>query len=393
MARESGIAALTRFARLASAAGTGSEILPILADALVQHSGADQVAVVEIYEGGARFTPSAHLPRELTTLEVDPDMIVDELGQHLLAACGARFTQVRSCPLVSGGGLFGSVVMFFVDRNQPRDLDLADGLVDLAAITLANAARLQQLVRSHAELRTSQETLARTEKLRALGQMAAGVSHDLKNMLNPLSLQLQIVGRAIQRGNNADAQETLEDMKQVLSRGIQTIERLREYSRQARQTRSEQVILDDLVHEAGEIARPRMASRGGRMNRIQEELGRAPPVMGRSAEIVSALVNLIVNAIDAMPDGGSIWLRTGEADRGSWVEVADEGPGMPPEIERRVFEPFFTTKGESGTGLGLAMVYACMQRHGGSVKLQTAPGKGTTFRLWFPGTDSAPPPP
>jgi signal transduction histidine kinase len=112
------------------------------------------------------------------------------------------------------------------------------------------------------------------------------------------------------------------------------------------------------------------------MNRVREELGGAPPVLGSSGEIVSALVNLIVNAIDAMPNGGTIWLRTGEADRGSWVEVADDGPGMPPEVEIRVFEPFFTTKGEEGTGLGLAMVFACMQRHGRSVTLETAPGKG-----------------
>jgi signal transduction histidine kinase len=285
------------------------------------------------------------------------------------------------------------VVVFFVDRNSPHDLALADGLVDLAAVTLANAARLQQLARSHAELKASQEALARTEKLRALGQMAAGVSHDLKNILNPLSLQLQLVGRAIAHGNYADATETVGEMTQVLRRGVQTIERLRDYSRQSRESRAEQVDLDRLVHEASEIARPRMAARGGRMNRTREELGGAPPVLGRPGEIVSALVNLIINAIDAMPDGGTIWLRTGEADGGSWVEVADDGPGMSPEVEKRVFEPFFTTKGDEGTGLGLAMVYACVQRYGGSIQLKTAPGQGTSFRLWFPRSASVVPPP
>jgi signal transduction histidine kinase len=191
------------------------------------------------------------------------------------------------------------------------------------------------------------------------------------------------VERAIDSRKIADAKETTANMKQVLARGVQTIERLREYSRQSPETRTEDIDLNRLVHEASEIARPRMASRGGRMNRIGEELGAIPLVTGRSGEIVSALVNLIVNAIDAMPGGGKIVLRTGESDGGSWVEVADDGPGMPPEIERRVFEPFFTTKGAEGTGLGLAMVYACMQRHGGSVSVETEVGKGTTFRLWF----------
>jgi signal transduction histidine kinase len=135
-----------------------------------------------------------------------------------------------------------------------------------------------------------------------------------------------------------------------------------------------------------------MAARG-RGSFIREELGSPPPVRGRSSEIVSALVNLIVNAIDAMRDGGTITLRTGESERGTWVQVADDGPGMPPDVEVRVFEPFFTTKGEAGTGLGLAMVYASMQRHGGSIRLETAPGKGTTFTLWFPRSPSTRPPP
>ena len=390
---ESGIDILTRFARLASEAGTGSAILPLLADALVEHVGASAVAIVEIHEGGARFVRSAHLPREVEALAIDPYAIGEELGAELLRACGGKFAHVESRPLVSGGGLFGSVAMFFTAPGRPERLTLAEGLVDLAAVTLASSTKLQQLALSHAELRASHETLARTEKLRALGQMAAGVSHDLKNILNPLSLQVQLVERCIDRGNVADAKQTLTEMRQVLTRGVQTVERLREYSRQSRDARTEDIDLNRLVHEAAEIARPRMAGRGGRMNRMREELGAPLPVKGRSADIVNALVNLIINAIDAMPDGGNIVLRTGEESGTSWVQVADDGPGMPPDVERRIFEPFFTTKGEEGTGLGLAMVYACMQRHGGSVKVETAPGNGTTFTLFFPRSPSVPPAP
>ena len=127
-----------------------------------------------------------------------------------------------------------------------------------------------------------------------------------------------------------------------------------------------------------------MSSGKGALSRVSEELAPTPQVVAQSGEIVSAILNLVVNAIDAMPSGGTITLRTGQTDTSSWVAVQDDGPGMPPEIERRVFEPFFTTKGEEGTGLGLAMVYACMQRHGGSVALETAPGRGTTFTLSFP---------
>jgi signal transduction histidine kinase len=82
--------------------------------------------------------------------------------------------------------------------------------------------------------------------------------------------------------------------------------------------------------------------------------------------------------------GGTITVRTGGDHAASWIEVADDGPGMTPEIEHHVFDPFFTTKGDEGTGLGLAMVFACMQRHGGTVELVTAKGEGARFRLRFP---------
>jgi signal transduction histidine kinase len=391
---ESGVEPLVRFARLASEAGTGAAILPLLADALVTHVGPDAVAVLEIRDTGtASLVPSPHLPKELAELQIEPDVIGEELERDLLRACCGRYGYVRSRPLVSGGGLFGSVVMFFVNAPVEGRAALAEGLIDLAAVILGSAARQQQLVRSNAELRASQEVLARTEKLRALGQMAAGVAHDLRNILHPLSMQLQFATRALARHQSAEIGESLSEMKQVLARGLQTIDRLGEYSRQSPAPRTEDVDLNRLVHEAAEIAKPRMAARGRRVTRFREELGTPRAVRGSSGEIVSALVNLIANAIDAMAESGStIILRTGEDDGTSWVQVADDGPGMPPEIEKRVFEPFFTTKGTEGTGLGLAMVYACMQRHSGSVRLETAPGKGTTFTLLFPSHPSIPPP-
>jgi signal transduction histidine kinase len=187
-------------------------------------------------------------------------------------------------------------------------------------------------------------------------------------------------------------------MDHILRRGVQTIERLRDFSRQSPESRAELVDMNRLAQEAVAIAKPRMASRPCSMS-VREELGAPPPVMARSAELVSALVNLVANAIDAVApaagaDAGSgregiITVRTGEARGGAWIEVADNGPGMTAEVEHRVFDPFFTTKGDDGTGLGLAMVYACVQRHGGTVALETAPGNGAKFTLWFPGSGEA----
>lgn len=380
---------LIRFARLVSDAAETGEILPLLADALLEHVSSAGVAVVEIAAiGGARLAVARGLPPKVHTLALDPDSIGEELGEQILRSCEGRFTDQQTRPLVAGGGLFGAVVLLFDDKH-PETADgmkIAEGLVDLAAIALGNAAQVAKLEASYADLRASQEMLARSEKLRALGQMAAGVSHDLKNILNPLSLHLQFIERALDRGKHAEAKESCGEMRQVLTRGVETLERLRDYSRQSKESKTELVDLDRLAREASEIARPRMAAVGGRGVKIALELGAPQPVMAISGEVVSALVNLVVNAIDALAGkGGTVTLRSGERDGGSWVSVIDDGPGMPAEVEKRVFEPFFTTKGAEGTGLGLAMVYACMQRHGGAATLETSPGKGTRFTLWFPG--------
>jgi len=100
--------------------------------------------------------------------------------------------------------------------------------------------------------------------------------------------------------------------------------------------------------------------------------------------IVTAIVNLLLNAADALAGKGAITVRTGPSDGGGWIEVADNGPGIPPEIRNRILEPFFTTKGAVGTGLGLAIVYAFSERHGGRLDIESEPGKGARFRMWFP---------
>lgn len=308
-------------------------------------------------------------------------------------------------PFIIVSGTIGEERAVEAMRAGARDVVLKDRLMRLVPAVERELQEARLRVEQRAmreELRASQETLARSAKLRALGQMAAGISHDLKNILNPLSLHLQLLKRAVTRGAADEARESIAEMDQILKRGVQTIERLRDFSRQAPESRAELVDINQLTHEAIEIARARMASRPCRSLSIREQLGAPPQVMARSGDVVSAVVNLVVNAIDALSQQqagssdeageGIITVRTGESRGGAWIEVADNGPGMTPEIEQRVFDPFFTTKGEEGTGIGLAMVYACVQRQGGTVALETAPGRGAKFTLWFPGSgDSAAP--
>jgi len=384
---------LIRFSRLASETTPG-DILPLLADAAIERVKAAGALVVEI---GPRRGLKVTVARGVSEAawshwQGDPDSIGAELGRELLAvvtAAGMSFTRSRTLPLVSTGGLFGALVLLFEGDHGPGEqgLQIAQALVDLAAIALGGANQLAKLEKANAELRASREVLARSEKLRSLGQMAAGLTHDLKNLLNPLSMQAQIIGRAAARGDVSQVGATVAEMRAVIQRGVETLERLRAFSRQSPDARLTKVDLAELAREAVAIARPRMAARKGALCRIVEDLGQVPPVMARGDEVVAAAVNLVANAIDAMPDGGTVTVstRVDDAPRGGvTLTVADTGPGMTPEVQARVFEPFFTTKGAEGTGLGLAMVFATMQRYGGAVALETAPGKGAAFTLWFP---------
>ena len=147
-----------------------------------------------------------------------------------------------------------------------------------------------------------------------------------------------------------------------------------------------------LPHGAAlELVRPR--TDGGVRVELRDHAYDVGTVPGRRADVIDAVVNLAINAIEAVSDagGGAVTIRTGSDDDAAWIEVTDDGPGMPPEVEARVFEPFFSTKGTQGTGLGLANVFATMQRHHGDVVLDTGLGRGTRFQLRFPRAPSVEP--
>ena len=384
----SNVSVLLRFTRLVVEADNQDEILRLLAVAAVEQVGADGAAVLRIVDDGTgEVVASRGVTRAVAGWKGEADVIGPELGEQLRAQCGGRFQHARVMVMASGGGLYGALVLFARETPVPDGgVELAQGLVDLAALALNKAARFAQLQRTYADLRTSREAHVRTERLRALGQMAAGISHDLMNLLSPVLLHLEIVKRASAKADLKGVDEGVAELRQAVRRGVETVERLRSFSKQAPEAAPQPADLNHLAHEAVDLSRPRMASRGGRMNKIHEQFGSPPPVSVRTGEVVSALVNLIVNAIDAMPNGGTVTLRTRAARDGAEIEIEDDGPGMPKEVAERVFEPFFTTKGEAGTGLGLPMVVDCMQRHGGTIALTTKPGKGTKFTLWIPAS-------
>ncbi len=368
--------ALVGLGRLLASAGFPDEMHVALAEAVATQL---DVSAVVLRVRGDRLEVVAGHGVELAGWSTDADEL-EALTTQLVAASGCGHAEMWM--LVVGGDVYGALVLLSatpIDLTD-RQRTLVDAMVDLAAAATERAARYAELARSYAELKASRDALVRSERLRILGQMAAGISHDVKNILNPLGLQLEVVRRRLAKGDLQGAHATLDNMRDVIHHGVEVVERLRAFSRQSPEV-SELVEVSRVIETAVELSRPRVALFAG-VDLIVEPIPDLS-IRARASELATAMVNLIVNATEAMPDGGTITISADATGGEVWIRVGDNGPGIPSEIAHNVFEPFFTTKKE-GTGLGLAMIYAFVQRFSGRVSLETTPGKGSTFTMWFP---------
>jgi signal transduction histidine kinase len=243
------------------------------------------------------------------------------------------------------------------------------------------------IVRDVTEQRRWEEQMARSEKLSALGQLAMGMAHDFTNLLQAILGHTQLIAHEpsperLQRG--------LSTIEQAVRDGVETVGRIRRFARREVDRRLEHVDLRDVVRQAIEIVRPRWSQSAlkGTPVVIRQALQPVPGIQARAAELREALINLVLNAVDAMPKGGSITLETRR--EGDWVAlaIADTGSGIPPEVRRRIFEPFFTTK-DSGTGLGLSIVSGIVSSYGGTIDVDSDMGVGTTFTIRLPVAPAA----
>jgi PAS domain S-box-containing protein len=238
------------------------------------------------------------------------------------------------------------------------------------------------------------ESLARAEKLRALGQMASGIAHDLNQSLMLIASYGHLGGQAleVESLDRAELREMFTVVTQAAMDGGDTVKRLLQFARAPTKGQSQPIDLTLLLREVAQLTAPRWrdaAQADGRPIALEIETLGHPVILGAPAALREVLTNLVLNAVDALPGGGTILLRVSQEGDRAVLEVVDDGVGMAPEVQSHIFEPFFTTKGEGGTGLGLATVFGIVERLGGQVSVQSAPGQGTTFRLEFAATASA----
>jgi len=270
---------------------------------------------------------------------------------------------------------------------RPESLAAAEALARHAALAIENAQSFEREKRAHEELRLAQKRLLQTEKLAAIGQMAAGIAHELNTPLTYIMGNLELMQRS------ADVAAPQQEMLSSIGRGAERIsnlaQRLLAFSRPAKE---QHVPLDpnDVVDRALELCHYHVLKGGVRLEKRLET--RLPQILGSPSQLEMALINLVVNAIQAMDGEGVLTVSTARRGREVEIAISDTGPGIPDAIRATLFEPFVTTKPEGkGTGLGLSTVLMVVEHHRGRVDFTSSTGAGTTFRIALPASQTAGP--
>ena len=269
-------------------------------------------------------------------------------------------------------------IVFFTYRTYLKNIEASAAQAEQAE------RHVEELSHYIAEQDRIREQFSQMEKLSALGELASGVAHDFNNTLAGILGRAQLMLRTndpekIARGLNIII-KTAED-------GAKTVKRIQDFARQRRDHDFEPVCIDQILHDVSEITRPRWKDRAEASNvqiGLDLQIRSKAKVMGDESELREVLVNMVFNAVDAMPAGGQLTLAAEEADGSVIISVGDTGLGMMPEVKSRIFDPFFTTKGKAGMGLGLAVSFGIIRRHEGSVEVESEVGVGTVFRIALP---------
>ena len=252
------------------------------------------------------------------------------------------------------------------------------------------------IIRDITERKKMHQQLLRSEKLRSLGELAGGVAHDFNNVLAAILGRVQLLkmqfkppsGKGERRKAMLDLVKSLEIIERASFDGAETVRRIQEFSRKRADDRDfTPVDINELLNNSLEFTSVRWKNKseaqGIKIN-IKKEFSSLPTIVGKAAELREVFTNLINNALDAMPQGGSIRIKTFQENNHITIDVEDTGIGIPEATRNRIFDPFFTTKGVQSTGLGMSVSYGIINRHKGSMEVDSTEGKGTTFTIKLP---------
>lgn len=281
-------------------------------------------------------------------------------------------------------------------RILRAELQNQNGILEerVATRTRSLSERTEQLEQALAELKTTQQQVVQQERFRAFGEMAGGVAHDFNNVLMcVIGYTDLLLGDPTILQEPETVREFLKTMNTAGHDASQIVARLRNFYRPREASEIFTAIdLNTLVKEVAPLTQPKWKTQAlstGRVIELEFDLATLPSVMCNPADMREVLVNLIFNAVDAMPNGGTITLRTRCENGVVSIGVCDAGTGMSDEVRERCMEPFFSTKGDHGTGLGLSMVFGIIKRHEGTIDIESELEKGTTFWIRLKSSNEA----
>lgn len=354
---------------------------------LAAATGLAQGQVVPIGENGLSRCVRGELVHE-------PDIGQVRFAFPQALSCGGLGSLVLA-PLQADRKVFGVLIVARAAANafSSGECEFVRQLGEHVALAASQARLHGDLRRAYDDLRDAQQQVLQTERLRVIGQMASGIAHDINNAISPVTLYTESLLRR-ERGLSERGREQLQTIQLAIDDVAETVARMREFYRPSDVgTRRRPIDLNRLVRQVIDLTRARwrdIPQQAGISVELVTELGEGIPALDAvEGEVRDALTNLVLNAVDAMPAGGTLTIRTAQttSETGAALirlEVSDTGIGMDEETRRRCLEPFFTTKGERGSGLGLAMVYGAVQRHDALMSIDSAVGHGTRVRLDFP---------
>lgn len=240
---------------------------------------------------------------------------------------------------------------------------------------------LERIAAAHAEYEELRERANHAEKMAALGELSFGVAHNVNNTLTGILGRAQLLLRTKDAGKISNG---IEMIIKSAEDGAHIIRRIQDFARRQPSRKFQTVSVAELMKDVCEMSRPRWESVAGPQVRLALVADCTASVLGDAVELREVLVNMIYNAVDAMPSGGEIRMSSQETNGRVVLTIADNGTGMTPDVKSRLFDPFFTTKGKGGTGMGMAVSFGIIRRHNGSIDVESEPGRGTTFRISLP---------
>ncbi len=351
---------------------------------VVLKTGADEATAVALHSPAGRESIDVDKAQKLALMVLQAARPV-RIDAALVGVDRAGDAQSwLGVPMSGGNADYGTLLVASDGSFTESDERLLADIGQLAGLALSSARLFEERGQAYAELAAAQDSLLRAEKLRALGQMASGVAHDFNNLLAAISGRTQLL---LGRIDDPVQKRWLQAIKRAADDGAQTVRRLQEFTRIRRDQPFVAVDLNEIIRGALEVTETRWredAQSRGIVIAVETALPPLPPIGGDAVELREMMTNLILNAVDAMPQGGRLRLSSSADDTEVEARIEDTGVGMTEEVRQKLFDPFFTTKGPQGTGLGLSITYGIVTRHGGRIVVESEPGRGSSIRLRFP---------